>query len=221
MLLDLAAYNLAMLGTIFVTLVVFAILLFAEYLSRAKEIHAELTRKLVHIAVGAFVAFWPFFLGWGQIQLMSVGFLLVVFVSVRLNIFRSIHAVSRNIMGEVLFAVVVGTLALITEDKWVFMAAMLHLSLADGIAAIVGLAWGEKHRYTVLGEQRSWAGSSAFLITSFLILSSFWILHDGSTSFLTVLWLPFLATFVENASVKGTDNLTIPLLVTLVLSSGH
>ena len=54
--------------TIVAIVVVFLILIFAEYLSRYKGVHSELTRKLVHILVGMFVAFWPLFLSWQQIQ---------------------------------------------------------------------------------------------------------------------------------------------------------
>src|SRR6185503_8307835 len=90
---------------------VFLILVLAEYLSRYKGVHSELTRKLVHTAVGAFVAFWPFFLSWHQIQFIALAFLVVVLVSIKLDIFGSIHAVKRNVAGEVLFAVVIGLLA--------------------------------------------------------------------------------------------------------------
>jgi phytol kinase len=209
-----------MLLTALVVLITFCILVFSEWLARAKQIHAELTRKLVHVAVGSFVAFWPFFLTWRQIQLLSLAFFIVICISVRLNVFRSIHAVQRNMMGELLFAIVIGLLALISTNPWVFTAAMLHLSLADGIAAIVGLGWGDTNKYKVFGRTKSIAGSLAFLVTSFLILVAYGILADSSTSFLTLLWLPFIATAAENLAVQGTDNLVMPMLIAVVLSSG-
>ncbi|MEK7152576.1 MAG: hypothetical protein AAB834_01400 [Patescibacteria group bacterium] len=209
-----------MLLTILVVFVTFCILVFSEWLSRAKQIHAELTRKLVHVAVGTFVAFWPFFLTWRQIQLLSLAFFLVICLSVRLNIFRSIHAVQRNMTGELLFAIVIGLLALISTSPWIFTAAMLHLSLADGLAAIVGLGWGDSSRYKVLGHTKSIVGSAAFLISSFVILAVYGIFADSSTSFFTLLWLPFLATAAENVAVQGTDNLVMPMLIAVVLTSG-
>jgi phytol kinase len=209
-----------MLLTILVVFVTFCILVFSEWLSRAKQIHAELTRKLVHIAVGTFVAFWPFFLSWGQIQFLSLAFFVVVSLSVKFDVFRSIHAVKRNAMGELLFAAVVGLLALISTSDWVFMAAMLHLSLADGLAAIIGLGWGDTNSYKVLGRTKSIAGSLAFLVTSFCILIIYGIFANSSTSFFTLLWLPFVATAAENVAVQGTDNLVMPMLIAVVLTSG-
>ena len=205
--------------TIAVLAIVFLILVFAEYLSRYKGVHSELTRKIVHVLVGMFVAFWPFFLSWGQIQFLSVLFLIVVVVSVKLRIFNSIHAVSRNTMGEVLFAVVIGLLAFICSDPWIFAAAMLHLSLADGLAAVVGLAYGQGNSYRIFGRTKSIAGSLAFLFVSIAIMLWYLSFSDTSPTAVSVLWLPLAATVAENLSGEGTDNLVIPLLVTLVLTS--
>ena len=55
--------------TVLAIFVVLLILVFAEYLSRFKGVHSELTRKLVHILVGAYVAFWPFFLSLSLIHI--------------------------------------------------------------------------------------------------------------------------------------------------------
>lgn len=205
--------------TIAALAVVFLILVFAEYLSRYKGVHSELTRKLVHILVGMFVAFWPFFLSWREIQLLSLGFLVVVLVSIKLNLFGSIHAVKRNAIGEVLFAVVIGLLAFISTSEWIFAAAMLHLSLADGLAAIVGLAYGEHNSYRIMGRTKSLAGSLAFFFASVAIM--FWYIAFSGSDYgiVTLLWLPVAATIAENLSGEGTDNLVIPLLVALVLTS--
>ena len=205
--------------TIAAVAIVFLILVFAEYLSRYKGVHSELTRKIVHVLVGVFVAFWPFFLSWRQIQILSVLFLIVVLISIKLSIFTSIHAVSRNKMGEVLFAVIIGVLAVLSTNQWVFAAAMLHLSLADGLAAVVGLAYGEGNSYRIMGRTKSLAGSLAFFFTSLAIMIWYLSFSGAEPSAVTVLWLPVTATIAENLSGEGTDNLVIPLLVALVLTS--
>lgn len=209
-----------MILTALTVLAVFIILVAAEYLSRAKQIHAELTRKFVHVAVGTFVAFWPFFLSWTQIQLLAIAFFVVICLSAKLNVFRSIHNVQRNIIGEILFAIVIFVLALISANEWIFMAAMLHLSLADGLAALIGLGWGDTNSYKIMGYTKSLAGSGAFVITSFIILLIFDAASNSSTSFFTLLWLPVVAAATENVAVYGTDNLVTPIVVAGVLSSG-
>lgn len=197
---------------------VFLILVLAEYLSRYKGVHSELTRKLVHTAVGAFVAFWPFFLTWHQIQFMALAFLVVVLVSIKLDIFGSIHAVKRNVAGEVLFAVVIGLLAFIVDDKWIFTAAMLHLSLADGFAAIAGLGWGEDNSYKIMGRTKSIVGSLTFFFTSVIIMIAYAAFSGNHYSGFTGVLLPVMATVAENLSGEGMDNLVVPLLIALALS---
>ena len=199
--------------------VVFLILVFAEYLSRQKGVHSELTRKIVHVMVGVFVAFWPFFLSWRQIELLSVLFLVVVLASLKLNIFNSIHAVRRNTMGEILFAVIIGLLALLSSNKWVFAAAMLHLSLADGLAAVIGLAYGEHNSVRIFGRTKSLAGSLAFFFTSISIMIWYVAFSGTDPTAMKLLWLPLLATVGEVLSGEGTDNLVVPLLVALILTS--
>jgi phytol kinase len=173
----------------------------------------------VHIAVGVFVAFWPFFLSWRQIQLLSLSFVIVISISVKFNIFRSIHAVKRGVLGEVLFAIVIGMLAVIVTNKWIFAASMLQLSLADGLAAIVGLGWGEHNTYKILGHHKSLAGSLAFFFCSVLIMIGYVAVSPATADVTTLLWLPIIATIAENLAVNGTDNIVIPLLVGLALTS--
>ena len=151
---------------------------------------------------------------------MSAAFFVVVCISARLKAFRSIHSVERNVIGEILFAVVIGILALICTEKWVFAAAMLHLSLADGLAAVAGLSWGGGNSYKVFGRTKSVAGSAVFLLTSFVILLVFDRVTQAGPSMLSLLILPVLATATENIAVHGTDNLVMPLLIAGVLSSG-
>lgn len=206
-----------MLLAFFVVLVTLCILLFAEYLARAKSIHAELTRKLVHVTVGTFVGFWPFFLSWHEIQLLGLAFLVVISVSIKLNIFHSIHAVDRNIFGELFYAIVICLLAFFVHKQWIFMAAMLNLSLSDGFAAVSGLLWGKSNRYKVFGRTKSVAGTTTFVIISFIILLLYVTSVHPRPSLWSLAWLPFVAAAAENLAVYGADNLVIPLLIAAAL----
>lgn len=199
--------------------IVLAILIFAEYLARYKGLHSELSRKLVHISVGTFAAFWPFFLSWGQIQLLGFVFLGAMLVSVKFHLFRSVHGVERTAAGEILAAVAILILSFITSDPWVFAAAMLHVSIADGLAATVGVLWGDNNTYKVFGHTRSVVGSLAFFFSSVVIMIIYAAYSGDYYSSVTLLWLPVLATLAENVSVKGSDNIVIPLLVVLLLTT--
>lgn len=193
------------------------ILLAAEYLARKTNMHGELTRKFVHMMVGTFVAFWPFFLSWRQIEILSFAFFIVILLSIRFTIFTAIHTVPRKAVGEISFAMVIGFLALISSSKYIFMAAMLSLSIGDAMAAIVGLLKGDNNQYKVFGKIKSIAGTSAFFVCAVLIMGLYVLMSNSNASFITLLVVPLLATVTENVAINGTDNLAMPLLIALLL----
>jgi len=203
---------------VLVVIVVFAVLILAEYLSRFKKVHSEVTRKIVHILVGVFVAFWPFFLSWPQIQVLSLAFILVIFVSVKLNIFKAIHAVERNTSGEILFALSMFILSTFAQNQFVFMAAMLCLSLSDGLAALIGKKFGGKTAYKIFGDTKSIVGSLVFFAVSIGVMSLFSTLSQAPASSILLVWLPLILTIVENISRRGSDNITIPVISAVVLT---
>ena len=176
---------------------VLAVLVCAEYLARRTNMHAELTRKFVHMLVGTFVAFWPFFLSWRQIEVLSMAFLIVILISVKFTIFKSIHTVPRQAVGEICFAMVIGLLALISSSEWIFAASMLCLSIGDALAAIVGLLFGDSNQYKVFGKVKSIAGTGTFLAVTLVVMGLYIAVSDDSASVTTLLIVPLLATITE------------------------
>ena len=179
--------------------------------------HGEFSRKFVHITVGSFVAFWPFFLNWYQIQLLSVAFLICVAISKYFRIFQAIHSVQRPTWGEVFFAAAVGLITLVTQDKFIYAAALLQMSLADGLAAVIGVHLGRRNRYRLFGRTKSIAGTLTFFIVSLAILLALGHWHVVAHGFGYVLLISLLATALENLAPDGLDNLAVPLLAVFML----
>jgi phytol kinase len=192
-------------------------LLICEYWWQRHETDDEFSRKSVHITIGSFVAFWPFFLSWHQIEILSLAFLVVVSLSKYAKLFEAIHSVQRPTWGELFFAAAVGLVAVITHDKWIYAAALLQMSLADGMAAIVGTRFGGRYRYLIFGSLKSLIGSLTFLTVSIAILVVFnhWLVAPLSPQL--ILGIGVLASLLENVGVKGADNLLVPLAVALIL----
>lgn len=202
---------------ILTVLVVLALLLASELWWRLKKPHDELSRKFVHITVGSFAAFWPFFLTWQQIQLLSAAFIFVVIISQAFGIFKAIHAVERPTWGELCFAVAIGALALTTHDAAIYAVAVLHMGLADGLAAIYGTVLGKSNSYKVFGHTKSIAGSVTFLLCSLVILIVYATVQPHMIAPAALVGLALGATVLENVAVLGLDNLAVPMLVALVL----
>jgi phytol kinase len=202
---------------ILTVLAVFAMLVLSELWWRYRKPHDEFSRKFIHIFVGSFAAFWPYYLDWNWIIILSAAFIAGVAASKFFNIFKSIHAVERPTWGEVMFAASVGILALITKEPWIYTAALLHMSLADGLAAIVGVTWGKKSRYKIFGHYKSIIGSTTFFVVSVAILTVY-SLAASPLSPTVIIGTALLATSLENIGVRGLDNLAVPLVVGVILT---
>lgn len=201
------------------------ILLLSEFLWSTNIFKkAETPRKLVHIVTGVYIAFWPLLMSFRWIQVLSLLLFAVVYASKRFHIFRSVHSVNRPTYGELLFPLGVLVAAVFAQSGWTYMAAVMHLSVADGLAALVGVRYMhiKKYRYHVFGQPKTSIGSAVFFVTSLFIISAT-ILVDpaayGENYLLVMLLLPIVTTFIENIAVYGTDNLLVPIAVIAVLGS--
>jgi phytol kinase len=197
------------------------VLMVSELLWNKGIMRGEVSRKFVHIIVGAFVASWPVFMPRTEIQLLSFILLLGVLVSKGLKLFDSVHTVPRRTWVEILFPVGVGLAATFAHSDLIFTAAVLHMGVADGLAAIVGTKLLHTKGYKIFGQRKTYIGSLTFFTAAFAI-TTWYAVYSGivltSASWTILIWLPLAATYFENVSVFGTDNLLVPILVVAVLN---
>lgn len=199
-------------------LVGLATLLVAEYGWHKGWWHGEGARKLAHMLIGIQVAIWPLYLDWFEIRLISIGLAFGFIVSMRLRWFRSIGSVSRLSYGEVLFALMIGALTLVTQSDAIYAAAMLHLSIADGAAALMGLRFGRTTTYRVFGHTKSLVGSLSFFVASLGILVAYAVIVPGGLPFHIIALGALGATLLENLGILGLDNIFVPAYVVWLLS---
>jgi phytol kinase len=203
---------------ILTVLFVFLVLLGSELWWRKRITHSEFSRKFVHITVGSFVAFWPFFLSWNEIRLLGLGFLIIVGISKYFHVFRAIHSVQRPTLGELYFALAVGLLTFVTHNKWIYMASLLQMSLADGFAAVMGVRFG-RQSYLVFSHRKTLVGSLTFFVTSLVILVAYAQLAAVHLSPTFLIGAAALAAVIENFGVAGLDNLLVPLAIAFLLTT--
>ena len=213
------AYNTVM-TVILALAAVFLLLVISELWWRRQPEHQEFTRKFVHITVGSFVAFWPYIMTRQQIILLGIAFIVVVALSRFLNIFGAIHSVQRPTLGELWFALTVCILAVLPLHPHVFTVALLEMSLADGLAAVVGTRYGKKNSYKVFGATKSVAGTATFFVVSCVLLLGFYAITIDNSFTAWMLPIALLATLAENAFGWGLDNLFVPVLIAVFLNAG-
>jgi len=204
---------------VFAAAVVLTLLLVSEWGWRWHWLHGEVGRKFVHISIGTFVAFWPFFLDWTEIRLLSLAFFVVVLAAMHLGVFRAIGSVQRPTYGEIFFALSVGLLTLITTSKGIYAAAILQMALADGFAAIFGGRYGRETKYHLFGRTKSLVGSTTFFVISLALLIGYSHFSDNGLAWQLVLVGSLGATLLENIAALGFDNLLVPMAVGVLLQT--
>lgn len=196
-----------------------AILFAADYLQRQKRLQTEVARKIAHITAGLIVISWAFYASWTLIIIGEIATLLGALVVRRFKWLRGMHSVKRKSWGELSGSAGIIIIVLLGVQRWVFVVAMLHVSLADAAAALIGSHYGTSSQYTLLGQKKSVAGSLAFSLVSVLIIAGVFMLtpqYATAHSLALVVLIP-LTTIAENVGVYGLDNLLIMLTVATVL----
>lgn len=196
------------------------ILFIGELLWRLNLVRGEYARKFVHILTATFAALWAFYMPPQAIAFVSICMVAVVIIVSRYSLFNSIRAVKRATYGEIWFPLGIGVTALVFVDPYVYAVALLHLGLADGMAAVIGVSFGNKAKKFKVGKStKSIAGTATFIIISFSVYLLYWLKFDGSLLFSVNIALAYILSFcsaiivatVELIAPKGSDNIAVPI----------
>jgi phytol kinase len=211
-----------MLAVILCLTTLVALVLIAEILWEQRKLKGEYLRKLIHISGGTFIAFWPWFMSWGAIQVLGVLALLGFLINRELKLFNFLGRLKRISSGEIFFSLAIIICATLTTSKVFFAVSILMVALADGLAAVMGTAYGlHRWKYTIYGHTKTLIGSMTFWIVAILILGAGLLFAHDSISFnnyiLIIFALPPVLTTVENFSVYGLDNLVLPVVTLVIL----
>lgn len=192
------------------------ILLSAGGVSRFVKSDSEIVRKIVHIGTGNVIllAWWldiPASIGIAA-SILASSFTLL---SYRFPIIPGINSVGRKSLGTFFYSVSIGVLVgwfWYLKQPLYAVLGILIMAWGDGLAALVGQRFG-KHKYNVLGGQKSLEGSLTMTVVSFII--SYLLLQtlqDNTwETWLVSIVVAVVATGLEAISFLGIDNLTVPL----------
>ena len=183
------------------------------------DLHPELMRKMAHVGLGlATLSFpWLFRSRWPVIVvgvLATSTLLALRFVpKLRASVGGVVHGVHRSSGGDLYFPIAATGLFLLANGNWVlYVLPMLTLTVADAVAALIGVAYG-RHAYGTTGEMKSVEGSLAFFIVAFMATGVPLLLFTDTGRIEAVLiGLTFgaLVMLLEAIAWRGLDNLFIP-----------
>ena len=193
----------------------------AEAWKRIAHPPVEWTRKLVHVSGGVVSGTFPWlFATHWTVLLLGVSSFSILAVAKRLGWISSVTGVERRSTGELLFPFAVYLLFAIAHGQPVFyLIALSALVFADTAAALLGSAYG-RHTFMVGEDRKSLEGSAAFLLVTFLAVHLVLLLAAGTepaASVLIAAQMALLVTAFEAISMRGNDNLIVPLMTYYLL----
>ncbi|TXT55806.1 MAG: conserved membrane protein of unknown function [Candidatus Thorarchaeota archaeon] len=220
------------------------VLTVADVARRKLNMGSDFTRKIVHLFAGAAIWTVPYYPHPWVATLVALTFVIMLGMASSHRFERFFHAMARSedeqsdsVRGPFWYAVSITVLTAIFtftgNDAWYFIAAAaIHIMmLGDGLSAPIGMKWGVNHCIEIKGSKRSLHGCSALFIFGFIgSLIAFWFfgvvnyqvfVSGGQILFIEMIILALAgavtATLVELVSPKGTDNVTVPMICTVVM----
>jgi phytol kinase len=208
------------LGIVLVIVVLAGVMAGLKYFGKRFGLHPETSRKGVHIVMGLVTLSlpWLFRESWPVLLLT----LLAVAGMAGIRLLKPLkerfggvlNGVERRSLGEVYFPLAVAALFLLAKGNLLlYVIPLLTLTLADAVAAMVGIRYG-RYRYATSEGSKSAEGSLAFFTVAFLsALVPLLLMSDTgrAESLLIALLLGLLVMLFEAVSVGGVDNLFIPI----------
>ena len=179
----------------------------------------ELSRKFLHIMVGNVAFLLPIFkTGWVMAFIAAGPFIIFTFLMSPYTPIKSIKgrtSAAGHSMGLVYYSITWTVLAYLFFDNMVIIAiGILAMSYGDGFASIVGIRFGKK-KYNVFGDQKSYIGSIAMFVFTFITTVVALIYYSIPLSgyvILVLLGIAVVASIVEGLTPKGLDNLSVPFV---------
>ena len=115
-----------------------------------------------------------------------------------------------------LLVMTIYTFGIINKPE-VGLCACLIMGYGDGFASLIGQNIKSKE-YKIGNTTKTVAGTLTMFLITFAILLTYVLVTGSNLGIIKALILTTIATGVEAISIKGTDNLTVPLITCLLLS---
>lgn len=183
----------------------------------------EASRKFIHIMLSnwwiiAIIFFDNVFIA----ALLPAIFIVINYASYKMNIIKVMEReegeANKDSLGTVYYAISLFILALITfgplNNPLVGLCGIAVMGYGDGLAAVIGQAV-KSPEYKIGKNKKTLAGSLTMFLVTLIIIAGFLTYNQSTYVAIKSILTALLITFVEAVSIKGTDNLSVPLLTSL------
>lgn len=183
----------------------------------------EVTRKYIHIMLSNiwFISM-AFFDNYIIAAILPMLFVIINSLSYKFNLIKIMEREDKKEgIGTVYYAISLTVLSLVTfyiNKPILALPGILIMGHGDGLAAVIGQKVKSKS-FNILGSTKSIAGSATMLIVSLIISILIFSFIGIEYLILKAFLIAIIATILEAISVKGLDNITVPLIITVIVAN--
>lgn len=206
-------------GIVVSYLAIFFVIMIARLFEKKGE---EASRKFIHIALGNWwlIAMLFFDNVWFALFVPAT-FVIINYLSYKKNLIKVMERTGDNKegLGTVYYAISLLIITFITfkikNNPILGLAPIFIMSYGDGFAAVAGKLI-KSPKYKIYDTEKSIAGSLTMFFFTFIILSTYLAL-TSNLWFVKSVIISLILTLVEAVSIRGTDNLTVPIVALLMI----
>ena len=208
-------------GIIVSTIFIGIILISAKLFEKAGK---EASRKYIHIMLSNWwIIAIVFFDNMIAAAIMPALFVVINYASYKMDIIKVMERdegeENKDSLGTVYYALTLLILSLLTfgplKNPLVGLCGVAVMGYGDGLAAVIGQSI-KSPEYKIKDNKKTVAGSCAMFCITLMIMAGFLKYSNASYVAIKSILVAGLITFIEAVSIKGTDNLTVPLATSLL-----
>jgi phytol kinase len=181
------------------------------------------SRKFLHIMTGNIAFILPLFQTREIMAFLAAGpFILFTFLMSPYSPIESMRGKTSDAghgLGLVYYAITWTILAYVFFDhREIIAMGILAMSYGDGLASLIGMKYG-KRKYTFFKDTKSYVGSIAMFLCTFLLLVVAIVFYAEPLTVRTAAYLlcmAGIATVIEGITPFGLDNLSVPFITALL-----
>ena len=199
-----------------IALWIIIILLVAFLCKRYFPKKEELSRKIIHIGTGPVIL-----LAWLFDIPKNLAFFTAFFITIALGInyqyrlLPAIEDIERKSFGTIAYGISITFLLLLFWPRYASSISIGVLSMAfgDGLAGLIGRSINSP-KWSVLGQTKSLAGTFTMGAVVAITTTTISSINNLGIQPVEVIVISVIATFLEQISPWGIDNITVPIGVT-------
>ena len=177
----------------------------------------ELLRKIIHIGMGPLIPLAKFLeIEQSAAQYFAGGISILILINYIYKLFPIIEDIDRQSFGTFFYCF--SLLILISlfweQDPLSLTAGFFIMTFGDGLAGLIGKNFKSKS-WKIFNQRKSIIGTTTMFLISFLVVSILGYKNNLDFNYY-YFWIALLATVLEQISIIGIDNFSVPIVTSTV-----